>query len=112
MSNSATGGERQTHEEWQKDLENIDLEIARLAVMCQVRLLDPGIIEHVLDDNEGVCGNSHTTAFKSLRGLLFLHFELQKKLVDAFGVVETTEIIIKVREHLAPRIGDQLAGLR
>jgi hypothetical protein len=112
MSNTATGGERQTHEEWQKDLENIDLEIARLAVMCQVRLLDPGIIEHVLDDQESVCGNNHTIAFKSLRGLLFLHYDLQKKLVEAFGEVETAEIIIKVREHLAPRIGNQLGSLK
>jgi hypothetical protein len=102
------GGERQTHEAWQKDLEAVDLEIVRLSIICQVKLLEPGVIAHVLDDQAWVCGNDQPNAFQSLRGLLFLHYELQKELVEAFGAVDTAEIILKVREHLSVRVGDQL----
>ena len=105
------GAERQTHTAWLNDLEALDLEIVRLAVICEVRLFDPNVIEHVLDDQASVCGNEHPNAFRDLRGLLFLHYEMQKKLVAAFGSVDTAQIIIKVREHLAPRIGAQLGSL-
>ncbi|MFL9924499.1 hypothetical protein PQR62_09495 [Herbaspirillum lusitanum] len=109
--NDKPGAERQTHAEWEKDLEAVDLEIVRLAIICQVRLLDPGIISHVLDDQAWVCGTEHPNAFKSLRGLLFLHYDMQQRMVESYGKVDTAEIVLRVREHLAPRISDQLGSL-
>jgi len=32
---------------WAKNLDEIDREIARLATICNVRILDPGVIERV-----------------------------------------------------------------
>jgi len=33
---------------WAKSLDDVDREIARYATMCNVRILDPGVIERVL----------------------------------------------------------------
>lgn len=102
------GAERQTHDEWRADLEALDLEIVRLAVICEVRLLEPGVIGRVLDNDARDCSNDNTHAFTSLRGLLFLHFEMQRELAEAFGQADTHHIIHRVWAHLMPRIGDQL----
>lgn len=106
------GGERQTVEAWEEDLEAVDLEIARLAIICEIRLLEPGVINQVLDDQVHVCGNPHPNAFQTLRGLLFLHYELQKQLLDAFGSADTERIILNVHAHLSVRIGSQLGNPR
>lgn len=105
------GAERQTHTEWLQDLEALDMEIVRLAVICQVRLLDPGVIGHVLNQQSFVCGSDHPLAFQSLRGLLHLHFDMQKQLAEAYGAVDAEQLLQQVRAHLIPRIGEQLEGL-
>ncbi|NUU01469.1 hypothetical protein [Herbaspirillum robiniae] len=105
------GAERHTPGEWREDLEALDMEIVRYAVICQVRLFDPGVIGHVLNNNALVCGDDHPTAFETLRGLLYLHFEMQKELTDAYGAGNAEQIIQRVREHLLPRIGEQLDTL-
>ncbi|ALF90424.1 MULTISPECIES: hypothetical protein [Ralstonia solanacearum species complex] len=105
------GAERLMPEEWKDDLEALDLEIVRLAVICQVKLLEPGVIQHVLDNDARDCLNDHKTAFASLRGLLFLHFQMQKDLAEAYGPSNAMEIVRRVWSHLQPRIGDQLGSL-
>ena len=32
---------------WAKDLDELDLEIARMALLCKVQVLEPGVIERV-----------------------------------------------------------------
>ncbi|MBP0597471.1 hypothetical protein J8I26_05115 [Herbaspirillum sp. LeCh32-8] len=105
------GAERHTPTEWSQDLEDLDMEIVRQAVICQVRLFDPGVIGHVLNNNTLVCGDHHPTAFETLRGLLYLHFEMQKELTAAYGISSAEQIIHRVREHLLPRIGEQMDTL-
>ena len=41
---------------WAKNLDELDREIARLALLCQVRILDPGVIDGVLQNDGSVCG--------------------------------------------------------
>ncbi|MHC6054163.1 hypothetical protein ACYT85_19995 [Ralstonia solanacearum] len=105
------GAERLMPEEWRDDLEALDLEIVRLAIICQVKLLEPGVIQRVLDNDARDCLNAHETAFASLRGLLFLHFQMQKDLAEAYGPSDAMEIVRRVWAHLQPRIGDQLGRL-
>ncbi len=38
---------------WSDNLEELDREIARLAVLCGVRLLDPGVMHRVLLSKDG-----------------------------------------------------------
>ena len=109
--NEKLGAERHTPTEWTHDLEALDMEIVRHAVICQVRLFDPGIINHVLNNNPVVCGEDHPNAFQSLRGLLYLHFDVQKQLADAYGAEDAEHIINRVQAHLMPRIGELLGSL-
>jgi len=37
---------------WAKNLDDVDREIAKLATICNVRILDPGVIERVLKNDE------------------------------------------------------------
>ncbi len=103
--------ERHTPDELTQELEALDLEIVRFAVICQVRLFDPGVLNQVMDNNEQICGQSHPTAFQSLRGLLYLHFDMHRQLAQTYGAADAEEIIDRVREHLRPRIGEQLGSL-
>ena len=106
--NDKFGGERQTHDKWEGDLERLDMEIVRLAIICQVRLFDSGVLARVLDNDSRDCSHDGLHAFENLRGLLFLHFQMQRELSDAFGEADSAQIIHRVWEYLHPRIGDQL----
>ena len=55
---------------WVKNIDELDREIGRLCVLCQVRILDPGVIERVLKKDASVCGTSNPSAFARARTLL------------------------------------------
>jgi hypothetical protein len=95
---------------WGRQLEGVMTEIAREASICQVRLLDPGVIEAVLHNNPSVCGKDNPLAFKKLRELLMLGFMVQEKSVKKLGALETEELVKAIREHLRERLGGQLGG--
>ncbi|AON54841.1 hypothetical protein [Herbaspirillum seropedicae] len=103
--------QRHTPDELSQELEALDMEIVRHAVICQVRLFDPGILNQVMDNNEQVCGEPHPTAFQSLRGLLYLHFDMHRQLAETYGPADAEVIIQRVHAHLKPRIGEQLHSL-
>ena len=45
------------------DLYEVDKEVARLAMLCRVRILDPGVLERVLKKDESVCAAPNPKAF-------------------------------------------------
>lgn len=95
---------------WGHQLEGVMKEIAREASICQVKLLDPGVIEAVLHDNASVCGKDNPKAFKKLRELLMMGFVVQGKAVDRLGPLETQELVKTIRQHLSERLGGRLGG--
>ena len=70
---------------WVKNIEELDREIARLCLLCQVRILDHGIIERVLKNDASVCGTSNPVAFAKLHDMLMFYFANRKRSVDAVG---------------------------
>ena len=70
---------------WTHHLEEIDLEIAKLATLCKIPLLDPGVIERVLKKDTLVCGTQNPRAFDKLRSLLMMHYSVRDKAVVAMG---------------------------
>ncbi|MET0917753.1 MAG: hypothetical protein ABWY07_04930 [Burkholderiales bacterium] len=95
---------------WVKNIEEIDREIARLCLLCQVRILDHGIIERVLKKDGSVCGTSNPVAFEKLHNMLMFYFANRKRAVEAVGQVKTARIEAHVVEQLRNRFADLLGN--
>lgn len=92
---------------WMEQLDQLDREIARMALLCQVNILEPGVIERVLHDDESVCGTSNPAAFKKLHDLLVMHFLVRKRSVEDLGQAETIGIEQHIVEELKKLIDGQ-----
>ena len=55
--------------------------------LCQVSILDPGVVERVLHNDASVCGTANPAAFAKLRDLLIMHFLIRKRSAEAVGQV-------------------------
>ena len=97
---------------WTKHFEGIDNEIGQLAKVCQIPLLDPGVIERGLHKDELVCGKQNPRAFEKLRSLLMMHYSVRDKAVVALGEQETMLILGDIVERLRKRFGDDLGTPR
>jgi hypothetical protein len=94
---------------WAEDLEEVDREIARLAVLCQVRILEPGVIRRVLQKDASVCGAPNSVAFAKLHDVLLLHLAIRQKSADSFGQAQTAaiedDIIARLRKSFPDLTG-------
>ena len=95
---------------WAKHFEEIDREIAQLALILDVPILDPGAIERVLQKDASVCGKAKPQTFDKLRGLLMMHYSVRDKALVQLGPEETQRVILEVTERLRARTGDRLGG--
>lgn len=91
---------------WAENLEALDREIARLAVLCRVRILDPLVMDRVLRKDASVCGTDNPAAFSKLHDLLMLHLAIREKSVDALGQAETVAIEDYIIGRLKERFPD------
>jgi hypothetical protein len=98
------------HERWFKHFEAIDLEIAQLAILCKVPLLDDGVIERVLKNDTLVCGTQNQRAFDKLRQLLMMHYSVREQALVTLGEAETLKVVGEVVARLRKRVGDKLGG--
>ena len=85
---------------WAEDLEEVDREIVKLAMLCQVRIFEPGVIARVLQNDASVCANANAVAFRKLHDLLMLHLAIREKSVESFGQAQATAIENYVIERL------------
>jgi hypothetical protein len=90
---------------WAKKFDDIDLEIARLAMACNVRILEAGAIERVLRNDASVCGSRNPRAFDKLRKLLMMHYAVREGAVDVLGDAKTRLLVEKIVTALRERIG-------
>lgn len=100
--------ERFTPSHWEELLQSIDLEVAQLAIVCRVPLLEPGVAARVLARDALVAGADNPVAFGKLRNLLAMHYAVSVQMAAEVGGDAAATIARHVREHLAPRIGHQL----
>ena len=75
-----------------------------------MKLLDPGVIEAVVENNESVCGSRNPIAFKKLREALMLGLVVRNKAVDKLGPADTEAMVAAIRERLQEAFGGQLGG--
>ena len=92
---------------WTNDLEDVDREIARMAMLCEVRLLEPGVVRRVLKKDASVCGTGNPLAFAKLHDLIMLHLALRGKSVEAFGEAQTE----RVEDYIVERLKKTFPGL-
>lgn len=92
---------------WIERLEELDREIARMAILCQVNILERGVIERVLRDDESVCGTTNSAAFRKLHDLLVMHFLVRKRSADELGQVQTAQIEHHVVEEMKKLIDER-----
>ena len=78
---------------WTKHFEEIDLEIARLAVMMDIPILNPGVIDRILGNDASVCGKEKPKAFAELRAMLMMHAADEVKAIGALGALEADEVV-------------------
>jgi hypothetical protein len=93
---------------WAMNLDELDREIARLALLCRVSILDPGVIERVLKKDASVCGTDNPLAFAKLHDMVMMHFAIREKSVASVGQASTVAIERQIIERLSksfPELG-------
>lgn len=98
-------------EEWESRLQEIDLEIARQAIICKVALLQPGVVERVLGNDDSICGSDHKESFRTLRGLLYMHYNEVVHISEVLSPEVAQDMAHRVRERLRQRVGKQLGDI-
>jgi hypothetical protein len=88
-----------------KQFGEIDGEIARLAIACDVDLFDRANIERVIRGDATLCP-SNPAGFEKLRQMVMLHYAMRTRSAAVLGESETQAIIAavvaRIRERLAP----------
>ena len=95
---------------WAKKFDDVDREIARPATICNVRILDAGVIERVLRKDASVCGSRNQLAFEKLRMLIMMHYSVRDDALEEFGTAKTRALLEKIVTALRERFGERLGG--
>jgi hypothetical protein len=93
---------------WAMNLDELDREIARLALLCRVRVLDPGVVERVLKKDASVCGADNPVAFAKLHDMVMMHLAIREKSAASVGQASTVAVEKEIFERLAksfPELG-------
>jgi len=90
-------------------LDEIDTEIARLALLCQIRILEPGVVERVVRNDVSVCGTENPVAFAKLHNMLAMHFGVRDSASAAHGQALASRVEQHVIDRLRARFPDLAA---
>ena len=93
---------------WARKFDDIDREIARLATLCNVRILDPGVFERVLKNDDSVCGSTNKVAFDKMRALLMMHYSVRDSALETLGPEKTRVLVETIVAALRERFGEKL----
>ena len=85
--------------QWERHFEGIADELLNLAIACNVRLREPGVIERVLKNDISVCGRKNEESFRKLRSLLVAFYSSVGKAAERIGRDDTRKIIDAITER-------------
>ena len=91
-------------EHYNAELASIDMEIARLAQLCDVHLLEPGVAEAVLRGDTSLCSTTNQLAWDKMRGLLVLHYHVVQEAAAVDGVEAAAEGVRRALERVQARL--------
>jgi hypothetical protein len=87
----------------ERQLEEIDRELARHAFLCSVDLTQEANVRRVLADDESVCVTPNAVAFRKMRSLLMLHYVERERAMEALGVLDGHAVADGVVQRLRER---------
>lgn len=93
---------------WAGQLDDIDEEVARLCMICNIKILEPGVIARVIKGDESVCGSTNKVAFKKLRDAVGIHYAVREKSSEYVGEDATMRSLEAIVERLRKKYGDRL----
>ena len=106
MSDSSKDpGTAYMHAHWERQLKDIDLEIVREAMLCEIPVTDRARLMRALENDASVCGCDNPEAFQRLRAALAMHLHVRDKAIASMGRAETQAIIDEVVAGLRRRLG-------
>src|SRR5215471_11343934 len=70
---------------WGRQIDAVVEEISRMAVACDIDILDPNVALKALRGDESVCKRKNPAAFKRIHELLMLLFTTSGKSLDRMG---------------------------
>lgn len=85
--------------QWERHFEGMADELLHLAIACDLRLRDPGVIERILKNDLTVCGRKNEEGFHKIRNLLIAYYNSIGKAVERIGPRETKKIIEAITER-------------
>jgi hypothetical protein len=91
---------------WENNLDALDRELARMAVLCRVKILEPGVVERLIQGDDTVCGVDNPIAFRKLHDLLLMHFMVRQKSAEALGQQQAAALELYVIERLKKSFPD------
>ncbi|HVO89298.1 MAG TPA: hypothetical protein VMV45_12205 [Casimicrobiaceae bacterium] len=95
---------------WAKNLGEVDREIVRLATICNVKILEPGVIDRILKNDDSVCGSKNPIGFAKLRNVMMMHYQLRESAAGALGDAQTIRIVDEIVKRLKEGAGDRAGG--
>jgi hypothetical protein len=98
-------GNEALRQHWGKQLADLDLEIARYAMLCDIPLNDRSLGLRILDNDATVCGKQNPKAFEKLRALLTMHMSVRHKAIESMGRDEALALIEETLSGLRHRLG-------
>jgi hypothetical protein len=90
---------------WEQNLETLDREVARLAMLCGVKI-EPSAIDRVMQGDDSVCGVNNPKAFRKLHDMVLMHFAVWQKSAHALGQQRAAAIEAYVIERLKKSFPD------
>ena len=96
------------NEFWGNQIEAVMKEIGRQASICRVKILDPGVIEAVLHNDEAATGSTNPLAFKKMRDALMMGFVVREKAFERLGTPDAQALVQQIRETLVAHFGGKL----
>ena len=85
--------------QWERHFEGIADELLNLAIACDVRLRETGVIERVLRNDISVCGRKNADSFRKMRSVLIAFYNSVGKAADRIGPEDTKKIIEAIKER-------------
>ena len=95
---------QQHNPQWTRHLESIADELQRLAIACDVRLRDPGVVQRIIENDATVCGRKNRIGFEKLRKLVMATYDSLGKSINRIGPAETKAIVDSISDHFRKRV--------